>query len=90
MKDLLWYLQDAANSICGPQGAETHQAKLLELHALLTAAPPTEALWHAFAQYFDVSGIVELDVQDDDQVRPLLDYMAKCIADSFMVRGSEQ
>lgn len=34
---LLWWLEDAAISICGPSGNNTHKEKLLELHAALTS-----------------------------------------------------
>lgn len=37
----------------------------------------------AFTKYFDVSGIIELDIQDEDQVQPLLRYMAIGIEDGL-------
>jgi hypothetical protein len=38
-ENLLYYLQDAANSICGQTGATDHQDALNELYGILTAAP---------------------------------------------------
>lgn len=49
----------------------------------------SDVLCASFGQYFEVSGIVELDIQDDDQVRPLLAYMAQGVADYFLRDGNK-
>jgi len=54
----------------------------------LPDASIAEVLRHSFGQYFDTNGIVELDIQDDEQVAPLLRYMTASVRDYFLRDGN--
>ena len=46
-----------------------------------------DVLHAAFGQYFDVNGLVSLDIQDDAQVDPLINYLALAAHDSDAAGG---